>query len=41
MKVYIAYPLKEEYLERIKEARNDVEIVENIEEAEVFLGTYL
>ncbi|MGB9767604.1 MAG: D-2-hydroxyacid dehydrogenase [Dictyoglomus sp.] len=41
MKVYIAYPLKEEYLERIKEARNDVEIVENIEEAEVFLGGHI
>jgi phosphoglycerate dehydrogenase-like enzyme len=41
MKVYIAYSLKEEYLERIKEARNDVEIVENIEEAEVFLGGHI
>ncbi len=41
MKVYIAYPLREEYLERIKEAKEDIEIVEDIEEAEVFLGGHI
>lgn len=41
MKVYINYPLKDEYLEMIKQAREDVEIVDNIEEAEVFFGGHI
>jgi len=38
MKIYIRYPLKKEYIEKILSSGTNVEITENIEEAEIFFG---
>lgn len=41
MKIYIRYSFKEDLLNKIMESNKEIEITDNLEEADVFLGWYI